>query len=347
MAQDWARVVDQTRDRLHNTRTISLCRWPSARDRPRDPPTSTPVGATSRGPTGQVATRDLSFATLHPKRYAEIEQMSRPASPSARIPVKSWRRSRQARRVRHQGEVRGRPKHSLEHLRERWSSAARSSTTFSTSWVFASSSTRTRLLGRNRRDSRAVVPGQGRFKDYINSPSSTSISPCTRRDRARASPSRCRSDFEDAPARRVRRRRALGLQARARRARGRLDAASRRRIEEEENDPIAFLEALKLDLGQDEVYVFTPKGRVIGWSKVRRRSTSPTPCTPKSATMRGRQGQRSLVPSIRSALGRRGRDRDQQERLRGPSRDWLAIAQSSRAKSKIASGSSENVVRRD
>jgi len=34
-------------------------------------------------------------------------------------------------------------------------------------------------------------------------------------------------------------------------------------VEEEENDPIAFLEALKLDLGQDEVYVFTPKGRVI------------------------------------------------------------------------------------
>jgi len=30
-------------------------------------------------------------------------------------------------------------------------------------------------------------------------------------------------------------------------------------VEEEENDPIAFLEALKLDLGQDEVYVFTPK----------------------------------------------------------------------------------------
>ncbi len=34
-------------------------------------------------------------------------------------------------------------------------------------------------------------------------------------------------------------------------------------VEEEENDPIAFLEALKLDLGQDEVYLFTPKGRVI------------------------------------------------------------------------------------
>ncbi len=34
-------------------------------------------------------------------------------------------------------------------------------------------------------------------------------------------------------------------------------------VEEEESDPIAFLEALKLDLGQDEVYVFTPKGRVI------------------------------------------------------------------------------------
>ncbi len=34
-------------------------------------------------------------------------------------------------------------------------------------------------------------------------------------------------------------------------------------FQNETTDPIEFLEALKLDLEQDEVYVFTPKGKVI------------------------------------------------------------------------------------
>ena len=34
-------------------------------------------------------------------------------------------------------------------------------------------------------------------------------------------------------------------------------------VERQTDDPIEFLEALKLDLEQDEVYVFTPKGKVI------------------------------------------------------------------------------------
>ena len=34
-------------------------------------------------------------------------------------------------------------------------------------------------------------------------------------------------------------------------------------VDRQTDDPIEFLEALKLDLEQDEVYVFTPKGKVI------------------------------------------------------------------------------------
>jgi len=34
-------------------------------------------------------------------------------------------------------------------------------------------------------------------------------------------------------------------------------------VDQDDDDPVAFLAALKLDLEQDEVYVFTPKGRVI------------------------------------------------------------------------------------
>ena len=82
----------------------------------------------------------------------------------------------------------------------------------------------------------------------------------------------------DAPPRRVRHRRALGLQGgrpRTRAARAATeDMEWLQRIvdwERDTPDPIEFLETLKLDLDQGEVYVFTPKGAII---------TLPTGATP-------------------------------------------------------------------
>ncbi len=68
----------------------------------------------------------------------------------------------------------------------------------------------------------------------------------------------------DAPSRRVRHRRALGLQGAGspaedlRLARSAWSTGSRR-----PTDPGEFMESLKIDLEQDEVFVFTPKGKVI------------------------------------------------------------------------------------
>jgi GTP pyrophosphokinase len=103
------------------------------------------------------------------------------------------------------------------------------------------------------------------------------------------------------------------------------------------DDPIAFLEALKLDLGQDEVYVFTPKGRVI-------------PLVAGATTI-------DFAYAIHTEVGHRCVGAKVNGRLvpldtvlhsadvvevvtnkaesAGPSRDWLNIAVSSRAKSKI------------
>jgi GTP pyrophosphokinase len=108
-------------------------------------------------------------------------------------------------------------------------------------------------------------------------------------------------------------------------------------VEEEENDPIAFLEALKLDLGQDEVYVFTPKGRVI--ALVEGATTidfAYAVHTEVGHHCVGAKVNGRLVP-LDTVL----RSADVVEIVTsksdsaGPSRDWLAIAQSSRAKSKI------------
>jgi hypothetical protein len=54
--------------------------------------------------------------------------------------------------------------------------------------------------------------------------------------------------------------------------------------QDEVADPEEFLDHLKLDLYQDEVFVLTPRGDVKSLPAGRRRSTSPTPSTPRSAT---------------------------------------------------------------
>jgi GTP pyrophosphokinase len=108
-------------------------------------------------------------------------------------------------------------------------------------------------------------------------------------------------------------------------------------VEEEENDPIAFLEALKLDLGQDEVYLFTPKGRVIALIE----GATPIDFAYAVHTEVGHRCVGAKVNGRLVPLDTALRSADVVEIVTskndnaGPSRDWLNIAQSSRAKSKI------------
>ena len=54
--------------------------------------------------------------------------------------------------------------------------------------------------------------------------------------------------------------------------------------QQETADPTEFMETLKIDLEQDEVFVFTPKGKVVTLAPAPRRSTSRTRSTPRSGT---------------------------------------------------------------
>jgi len=106
-------------------------------------------------------------------------------------------------------------------------------------------------------------------------------------------------------------------------------------IQTEQSDPRSFLSSLKLDLYPDEVYVFTPKGDVYSF---------PRDATPLDFAYRihtdlghhctGARVNGRLVP-LRTAL----RTGDIVEILtnpgRVPSRDWLSLVVTSRAKSKI------------
>ena len=108
-------------------------------------------------------------------------------------------------------------------------------------------------------------------------------------------------------------------------------------VHDEEPDPIAFLEALKLDLGHDEVYVFTPKGRVIalgeGATTVDFAYAVHTEVGHRcvGAKVNGR-----LVPletvlhsaDVVEIVTSKSDDA-------GPSRDWLTFVESTRAKHRI------------
>jgi len=108
-------------------------------------------------------------------------------------------------------------------------------------------------------------------------------------------------------------------------------------VDQETSDPIEFLEALKLDLEQDEVYVFTPKGRVIAL---------PARANPVdfAYAIHTEVGHRCIGARVNGRLvpldtGLASADTVEiftsKSATAGPSRDWLRIVASARARNKI------------
>lgn len=402
MADDWRVLIIKLADRLHNMRTLaSMPEWKQRRTAQETLDIYAPL-AHRLGMQGlKWQLEDLAFATLHPKRYAEIEQMVASRAPLrdeflARVLVAVRERLDQAGMT---VEVTGRPKH-LWSIYEKMVVRGKE---FDELYDLVG----IRVIVESEKDCWAALgsihaiwpPVQGRFKDYINSPKFNLYQSLhttvigldgkpievqirthemhrraeygiaahwvykeggggTKRPKETTGRSRTATK-EPKPAKESAKRgkesamtpaQRSELAERDRRAErlalARETSSTTAEIEwmqrivdfqKETTDPIEFLEALKLDLEEDEVYIFTPKGKVIALTA----NSTPVDFAYAIHTDVGHRCIGAKVNGRLAPLDTRLNSADTVEiftskaETAGPSRDWLNMVASSRARTKI------------
>ena len=341
MAKDIRVLLIKLADRLHNMRTIAAL--------PRDKqeriaqetldvyaPLAHRLGI--QGMKWQL--EDLAFATLYPKRYAEIEQMVSSRAPERDIylsQVVDMVRARLAE-VKVDGDVIGRPKHY-------WSIYEKmvvKQKDFDEIYDLVG----LRVLVGSVKDCYAALgtihatwkPVQGRFKDYIAMPKfnlyqslhTTVVGPQGKPIEVQI---RTREMHQRAE---------YGIAAHwnYKEAAPVADVGWLHRIvdwQQETDDPQEFMESLKVDLEQDEVFVFTPKGDVV---------TMVLGATPIdfAYAIHTDVGHRCIGARVNGRLVPLDSKLKSGDRVEiftskvegaGPSRDWLQVVATPRAKNKI------------
>ena len=396
MADDWRVLIIKLADRLHNMRTLgAMPEWKQRRTAQETIDIYAPL-AHRLGMQGiKWQLEDLSFATLHPKWYGEIEQMV-----ASRAPLRDEFLARVLVAVRERlalsgvtAEVTGRPKH-LWSIYEKMVVRGKE---FGELYDLVG----IRVIVESEKDCWSALgaihaiwpPVQGRFKDYINSPkfnlyqslhttvigldgkpievqvrthemhrraeygiaahwgykqdpTRTERSPGTR-DARLAKPGKKAPKVPKAkkgnaadPAAVERDRRAERLALAKETSSTTAEIEWMQRIADFQNettDPIEFLAALKLDLEEDEVYVFTPKGKVIAMA------ANATPVD-FAYSIHTEVGHRCIGAKVNGRLVPLDTTLSTADTVEiftskaataGPSRDWLSTVASSRARTKI------------
>jgi GTP diphosphokinase / guanosine-3',5'-bis(diphosphate) 3'-diphosphatase len=342
MAKDIRVLLIKLADRLHNMRTIASL--PEAKQQ-RIAQETLDIYAPLAHRLGIADVKwqleDLAFAVLHPKRYAEIEQMVATQSPERDEYLAGVVRELRVRlsELGISADVSGRPKH--------YWSIYEKMVVRGKGFDEVQDLVGVRVIVDSVKDCYGALgsihamwrPVQGRFKDYIAMPKfnlyqslhTTVVGP-------EGKPVEVQIRTEE-----MHRRSEVGIAAHwgyKEQSSPAEDLAWLQRMvdwQQETSDPSEFMESLKIDLEQDEVFVFTPKGKVI---------TLPTGATAIdfAYSIHTEVGHRCigarvngrLVP-LDSALASGDTVEIFTSKVEGagPSRDWLQFVHTPRARSKI------------
>jgi GTP diphosphokinase / guanosine-3',5'-bis(diphosphate) 3'-diphosphatase len=341
MAQDPRVLLIKLADRLHNMRTIgAMAEAKQQRTAQETLDIYAPLAHRFGIQDIRWQLEDLAFATLHPRRYAEIDQMVATRAPEREVYLAQIVDQVKERLVaaRIEGEVTGRPKHLYSIYEKMVVKGKEFDEIFDLVGV--------RILVESVKDCWAALgaihgawtPVQGRFKDYINTPKfnlyqslhTTVVGPQGKPLEAQIRTREMHNRAERGIAAH------WGYKERASAA----DVAWLQRIvdwQQETADPKEFLDSLKLDLEQDEVFVFTPKGDVI---------TLPVGATPVdfAYSIHTEVGHRCIGARINGRLVPLDSVLESGDTVEvftskvpsaGPSRDWLKIVATPRARNKI------------
>jgi GTP diphosphokinase / guanosine-3',5'-bis(diphosphate) 3'-diphosphatase len=351
MAQDIRVILIKLADRLHNMRTIEYLGKQKQIQKARE---TLEVYAPLAHRLGihqiKWELEDLAFQTLHPRKYQEIGAMvaQRRADREAYVAEAGDILARELEKAGIQAEISGRAK----HFYSIYEKMVKRGKEFNEIYDLTAMRVIGERLGREGQgDCYAVLgiihslwkPMPGRFKDYVAMPKfnmyrslhTTVIGPEGKPLEIQV---RTRDMHETAE---------LGIAAHWLYKEGRKDGkAEAERLawlkqlmdwQQDETDASEFMRAFRIDLYADEVYVFTPKGEV---------KNLPSGSTPIdfAYAVHTDVGHRTVGAKVNGRivpLHYHLKSGDFVEILtskqmgRGPSRDWLSIAASSRARNKI------------
>jgi len=352
MSKDIRVLLIKLADRLHNARTWGFVPPEKAAKKATE---TLEIYAPLAHRLGIQAIKseleDLSFAVLHPKLYVEIDSLVKQRTPQREQYVHSVIEAVEAdlRDLRIRGRVMGRPKQLYSVYQKMVVRGREFDDIYDLIGI--------RVLVNTVRDCYAVLgaiharwtPIPGRFKDYIATPKfnlyqslhTTVIGPGGRTVEIQIRTNEMHQQAEYGVA--------AHWKYKERMNGGKTDGKSvdtdmawLARISDwqaETADPSEFLDSLRFEIGAKEVYVFTPKGRVIGL---------PAGGTPVdfAYAVHTEIGHRTMGAKVNGRLVPLESELHSGDVVEvftsknpdaGPSQDWLTFVKSTRARSKIRS----------
>ncbi len=342
MSRDVRVIIIKLADRLHNMRTVAYLKRETQLKKATETleiyaPLAHRLGIYSI----KWELEDLSFATLHPRRYEEIKSLvaARRGDREAFINGTAAELLRHLRETSIEAEVHGR----VKHFYSIYNKMVRRNKEFNEIYDLAG----LRVVVSDVRDCYGALgvihsiwkPIPGRFKDYIAMPKFNmyqSLHTTVMSNEGKLLEIQIRTAEMDTTAE-------FGIAAHWMYKHGLTDRQvdrltwlkSMMEWQRETTDATEFMESLKGELVADEVFVFTPKGDVV---------SLPSGATPIDFAyhVHTEVGHRTIGARVNDRIVPLDSELVSGDRVEvitgknsGPSRDWLAVVQSGRARNKI------------